>query len=340
MFCKKCGSPLEPTDAFCKNCGEPVNAPNPVAGSAPLTQPTAQVETPVVPTPAPTEPVTPSAVNPVLGGEAVTPVPTAPVQVPVTPTPEPAPMTTPAPTEPATPTVAGTAPTETPKKNKTFLIVAIVLGVAILVVGGILISKNLGSKDVETTTTPTEDTAVNPVNDNNGVNNSGAYNYKDYQLPLPNGYTAEEDSDNGLILTNIKKVIRAKVVLIPGYTIDDVKNEAEGLKNELAAQMTILSVNEKTYEGIEWLVFNAQATQNGQTYKVIYAFAGAGQFTVSGNIIINQGTSTQDNILTDFSKMYNGMTYMGTKSFSADDKEGSLKEIISKKVDLTGMEIK
>ena len=335
MFCKKCGSPLELTDAFCKNCGEPVNAPNPVAESAPLTQPVpTPVETPVVPTPAPSEPV-----NPVLGGEAVTPVPTAPAQVPVTPTPEPAPMTTPAPTEPATPTVAGTAPTETPKKNKTFIIIAIVLVAIIIVLGGILIAKKFAGKDNVNSNTTNDQNVVNPVNDdNNGQVASNTFEYNEYQLPIPSGYTAEILNSNGvdlLQLLNRKKKILSTTELRQGYTIDafiDVKDE---LKSQIEAILgsSVSSVEEKTYSGINWLIYNYNSTSNGITYENYYAYSNVGSYTVSESLISNVGGISKDTIFTDLSNMYKNTTYKGTKNFAPSDNNSDLKPEITTKPD-------
>ena len=361
MNCKKCGNLLAPTDVVCPMCGEPVNAnplpqtpveptpvsvnPSPITNEVPVGQPSVEPSTPNIPkivlptepapAPAPTPmeaPVTP--VTPVVPNQTEAPLPTP---EPVGPVPvNPAPMNNPVNPSPVEPTAAPAPnnqmpPQEQPKKNSTATIIIVVLLVAAIALGGLFVWKKFFQDNTNVNTNNNiidnggnNGQEVNPVN--NGGTSSNTFEYKSFELPLPNNYQAEINQNGKLDMWSVTDKVEVISSFIAGFTTDDIVGEAEEeVKNGIISKgSAVTSVERKTYNGVSWVIFNTTDVIEGKTYNTVRGLCSLGSYNIAYNNIFNFGTKSYDSILTELSNMYLNTTYRGSTQFSSTDEKESL----------------
>lgn len=201
MNCKNCGAVLTGTEAVCPNCGNPVEqnqAPvvNP-ADVASATTPTAeQVATaqPAVATPMPE--AAPVTVDPMMAQPATaTPMPeAAPVQDPMVAQPTPVEMPT------AQPVAAPeqSAGTEKKKDKTTIILVGVLVGV--VVIAAVLYFVVFKKESPAPTPAADNGTSGTEVS----TNQENVKSYGGYDFTIPDGFTAEIDTDFGLVINNDK----------------------------------------------------------------------------------------------------------------------------------------
>lgn len=358
MNCKKCGNPLAPTDTFCPKCGEPVESiqsvvSTPVEPVAPVPAPMLEPVQPAEPTPMEVStPVAPQPVETVTSNNAQPTV--EPTQQMVTPEPIPADNQTPVepvgivpppmPNPGVQPQPISTQPVvnqqpvqptneEVPKKNNAFKIIVIILVAIIVIFGGLLLYKKLAPAN----TGDIVDNGVDgsqPTDINNGNNNT--FEYKEFQLSIPNNYVATITDKGYLNLTNKLDKIAISTAIYRGYLIDDVNDELEDIKQNLVnSGATIISTDSKQYEGIDWVIINMTVPYEEQTMPVVYGMSSLGNYSITDNYLYNFGTNSSESILMELSKMYANATYNGTKQFSATDEKDEMEVNLDTSFDKT-----
>ena len=210
MNCKNCGAVLTGTEAVCPNCGNPVEQ---VPTQAPVVNP-AVVEsatTPAVDPMAAAQPVatpmpeaTPVTADPMMAQPAVaTPVTADPMMAqPAVATPVQDPMMAqPVPTEVPS---AQPAPVEQPagtekKKDKTTIILIAVL-VGVVVIAAVLYFTVFKKESPATTPATNNNTNGTEVS----TNQANVESYGGYDFTIPDGFTADIDSEFGLVVNDDK----------------------------------------------------------------------------------------------------------------------------------------
>ena len=222
---------------------------------------------------------------------------------------------------------------EAPKKNNAFKIIVIILVAIIVIFGGLLLYKKLAPAN----TGDIVDNGVDgsqPTDINNGNNNT--FEYKEFQLSIPNNYVATITDKGYLNLTNKLDKIAISTAIYRGYLIDDVNDELEDIKQNLVnSGATIISTDSKQYEGIDWVIINMTVPYEEQTMPVVYGISSLGNYSITDNYLYNFGTNSSESILMELSKMYANATYNGTKQFSATDEKDEMEVNLDTSFDKT-----
>lgn len=336
MKCNNCGSIIPEGNNFCESCGAPVNpvaapaadavAPTPI----PATEPAPAVE-PVAPVtePAPAaEPVAPVA-EPVAApvAEPVAPVAEpAPVATPATPT-EPAPVAPAA--EPAAPVAAQPVPSAEPatpaapaeKKGPSGAVVAIILIVAIAVIGLIvgavvLVPKLLNGGESTQPSTPGGGEVVEPVKvDTYKVNFSG------YTFEVPTKYTYQIVDDDSTLAIGDKT--KAAYIVVVDIDFDSLYIDTDAMKE---SGVIVNDTGAKTLGSAQYKF--AEVTINGDDLVIAYTKADDG-YSFGMQVYNLSGTYEYD-LLKDLADTFTTVKYTGeTNSKSTTKDEDTYKSTTS-----------
>lgn len=360
MNCKKCGNLIESTDSFCKMCGEPVefnNAQNlNVQANNSVIQPEQQPNTfqnNIMNNPTPAAAIQPESTNNNLNQASI--VMPNPVSQPtietlnttIAPTPmdnqieQPAHVTPvnieqqqmptnlqPQNTEPVANqniSVTNNTPNPTNNKNNNFKIIVIVLVLIVVALGGFIAFKMFSKENPTNQNNNETSNDTNTINTNEQIsNNSGnTYEYKNFQLTLPDSYTAKEENNLLELISQTDKVA-ANLYIHDYITIDDVNEEIDEIKASLITNgYTVGNIENKKYDGIDWILIHCSQIYEGKKIDVVETYASLGSYHVMEAFVGNFGTKNNDEIFTNFSKMYNSATYKGTSQFSANEEKGT-----------------
>jgi len=220
-----------------------------------------------------------------------------------------------------------TQPVQTKKKKSSFMIIVIILVAVILILGAVILTKTLNKDDVDTPITNNGD-SNKPVEEiNNGNNSNNIFEYKNFQFPIPNNYQASLYEDC-LQLVNQNDKILTLSYIYNGFTLEDFNDYA---LEEYKASLTdtgyiIKAVDNKKYNGVDWIVISTTITQNGQSMDVAVGISQLGSNSVVENVIMNYGTVSSDVVFKDLTNMYKNTTYNGSSQFSPNDEKDELRK--------------
>ena len=310
----------------------PVTSPVEAPVESPVTEPTveAPVETPVVETP----------VEPVASPLMDTPTPEpAEVdnnaimnQVVADVTPE-APVAPGVPTEP-TPAVDGTAPVEpTPapaKKpiNKSVIILVVLIVVLIGVCLWRFVFSGNGSE--ETPPTPVDTPATEQPEP---VATNDLTKWGEYEFSLPDGYVIKTLEGKEYAVNAFDKVMAVYEVL-NNYPYNLFVQAQEELKADLAQYATVNSVEEKEYNGLNWLVFDTTIKLDDGDVPALATFVSLDSKNTLQFFVYNYGSKSNEEVLSEFSTIMNNVNYTGTSNFVEGEEKTAVDPI---HVDTTGI---
>ncbi len=303
----------------------PIESGTPVADVTPASAPTnndfsqpvsSPMEQPVAPA-APEAPEVPIAPAPPTSDPALQTVQPGPGPVPPGPM---GPGMGPIPGQPAPMAQPGAAQGQPEKKNnKMFIIIVAVLGVAIVAVLILVVSKMFGgeptpepSGDTPTTVTPGVDEP------SGGTASTTKKDIGGFEFEIPSGYSIQDENDSSVMFANTSKRVLVIVSFLKGYDLEDVKGEStefvDLLNSKYGADLTVNTPTEKTMGSRNWFV--AEGTY--QTVQFAAGFANVDGGLVYAELLYESGN--QNTAFGDLNTLVDSVTKK-TSTFSPGEKD-------------------
>ncbi len=352
MYCKKCGNLLTPGDTVCKNCGEPVTPvteqnvpgmnqmgmdPNAVGMAAQnnLNQPEMMNMQSNVPNDQVglnnmAQPMDNSNVNNYnpqpMDAQQVNPQPINPQGMGMNPQ-QPMDMNQ---NMPQTSDPIGSQSNvnlQNGNKKSPFILIAIILGIIIVILVGVVVFKALSGDDNSNVndnnpSTNTE-TSTENQNDNGNVSsvtNSNKGEYKGFEFEVPSGYVFSVE-DGYLQLVNNSTLVAVMGQVLSYQNVAAIEANTQEFITELKnAGYTVISNNKKTYGGAEWYLFEVQL----QGKDLTFGFVNLGENFLLELCIYNAGGKViDDQIFNELTSMVKSATYYGSSEFSNSGESAS-----------------
>ena len=314
MYCKKCGNLLDNSDVVCKKCGEvvqsnieqPVNNVNiePVNQNVGLNEQVNNVNSqPVNQSVGLNEQVNninAQSVNQNVGYNQMNNVQTS-----------------------------GNLVEDKAKNNNNIFIIIVVLFL-VIIISLILVllkdtlfsSKSGNATSVSTTTTTITTTTTKSNNNPEAVSNSNIGNYYGLEFRIPNGYSFEAMDDYFQLVNKTDKII-ALCYIYKESRLNNVQDKLDEYRKKKKNQgVTVLSENDAEYNSKKWLLLEATDGSN----NIIDGFTDFGENYLMEIAVYNFSSRTKDNIYSELSDMVSSATYNGTKNFSKNSEDESIRE--------------
>ena len=198
--------------------------------------------------------------------------------------------------------------------NILFIAIVAILSIIIVVFGILIFTKSFSGNSSSKTDNTNKEYA--------GLETKDVYSYEGFELPYLESYEKKLDKNGLLILFDYKNKIQMNINIVSGTVLEDFKEETNHLKELLVQSGYIVdSMDSKTIEKVDWLLFQGTVLQQGIEYKYVYGYATLGNYHVWESLIFDVTGNYSDLALESLSKTIKNATYHGSKNYSIEEEE-------------------